>query len=248
MGKSLAGKKALITGGVHRVGGAITLALAEAGVECYITYNNSGEEAIRMMDVLRSELNTSAYIFHADLSDLHYTTKLIDRIEDCTSKIDILVNSADTMISTPIIDFSYPDWSNVMNTGLYSPIIITDELIRRKMLIEGGNIINIIDSTYHRPVKYLASHSVVKGALCALTRSMAVEFAPFIRANAIELGYIIPPVGKSKFNNEFVADKNLIGKWGGGDEVGLAVRYLAESDFVTGSILTVDGGEGIKRL
>ncbi|MCB0186604.1 MAG: SDR family oxidoreductase, partial [Caldilineaceae bacterium] len=104
-------------------------------------------------------------------------------------------------------------------------------------------IVNIVDLSVWFPWPGFMAHAVGKAGLLALTQSLALELAPTIRANAIAPGLIEPPPGRSQKMIEAATKRNLLQRWSGGDAVAHAVRYLIEADFVTGEVLTVDGGE-----
>ena len=106
-----------------------------------------------------------------------------------------------------------------------------------------GAIVNVVDLSAWQPWPGRAGHSVAKAGLLALTRQLAVELAPSVRANAIALGPTIAPAKFGAAQVERLRSRTLTGRWGGGEEAGRAVRYLAEADAVTGTCLTVDGGE-----
>jgi NAD(P)-dependent dehydrogenase (short-subunit alcohol dehydrogenase family) len=84
---------------------------------------------------------------------------------------------------------------------------------------------------------------VSKAALLALTRQLAVELAPKVRANAVAPGPVLPPPHATPSRIQAEADRTLLGHWGSPDDVTRAVRYLIEADFVTGDVVTVDGGQ-----
>ena len=106
-----------------------------------------------------------------------------------------------------------------------------------------GSIVNIVDLSAWHPWPDRGAHSVAKAALLALTRQLAVELAPAVTANAVAPGPTIPAESFDDAQIERLARRNLAGRWGDPAQVVAAVRFLAESDFVTGECITVDGGE-----
>jgi pteridine reductase len=84
---------------------------------------------------------------------------------------------------------------------------------------------------------------VAKSALLALTRQLAVELAPHVSVNAVAPGPTIPAMSFDRDQIDRLARRNLLGRWGDPQQVGAAVAFLAESDFITGECITVDGGE-----
>ena len=106
-----------------------------------------------------------------------------------------------------------------------------------------GSIVNIVDLSAWHPWPGRGAHSVAKAALLALTRQLAVELAPSVTVNAVAPGPTIPAESFDDEQVDRLARRNLLGRWGDPAEVAAAVRFLAESSFVTGDCITVDGGE-----
>jgi 3-oxoacyl-[acyl-carrier protein] reductase/pteridine reductase len=107
----------------------------------------------------------------------------------------------------------------------------------------GGAIINIVDMAAWQPWRGFAAHAVGKSALMGLTRQLALELAPTVRVNAVAPGPVLPPVGFSEKQIESFGGRTLLGRWGTPEDVAQAVRYLIAADYVTGEVITVDGGE-----
>jgi pteridine reductase len=106
-----------------------------------------------------------------------------------------------------------------------------------------GAIINIVDLSAWNPWPNFLAHSVGKAGLLAMTRQMALELAPTVRANAIAPGPVLPPSGYSEERNAASARRTLLERWGNPEDVALAVKFLVEADYITGEVITVDGGE-----
>jgi NAD(P)-dependent dehydrogenase (short-subunit alcohol dehydrogenase family) len=111
----------------------------------------------------------------------------------------------------------------------------------------GGVIINISDETAVEAWPGYIAHSIGKAAMLTLTRQMALELAPQVRVNAVVPGPILPTPRNDDAVKTKIARKTLLGRWGTPEDLGQAIRYLIEADYVTGAVLTVDGGEHLGR-
>ena len=161
--------------------------------------------------------------------------------------VDIIVNSASQFdrMSFPTEDLS--TWHRVTSISVDGPFYVCNSLVPTMLARGAGVIVNIVDLSAWTPWPQLMAHSVGKAALLALTRQLALELAPSIRANAVAPGPILPPPAYSEQQNAAVADRTPLQRWGAPDDVAKAVKYLIEADYVTGEVIRVDGGEHIGR-
>ncbi|MCB0085884.1 MAG: SDR family oxidoreductase, partial [Caldilineaceae bacterium] len=107
----------------------------------------------------------------------------------------------------------------------------------------GGAIVNIVDLSVWTPWPNFTAHAVGKSGLLALTRQLALELAPTVRVNAVAPGPVLPPPNYSEQKLQQKARTTLLERWGSAEDVARAVKYLIEADYVTGDVMTVDGGE-----
>ena len=239
------GKTALITGGAHRVGKAITMMLAAAGANVIVNYNSSSTEADETVHSAKA-LGVDALAIQADVADPVAVAAMVERIKTYFGGVDIIVNSASYFGKTPFPSDNpdvYDMWQRVTKISIDGPFFICNALVPTMQQRGGGVIVNIVDLSVWFPWKDFMAHAVGKAGLLAFTQSLALELAPTIRANAIAPGLIEPPPGRSQKQIDASAKRNLLHRWSGADAVAHAVRYLIEADFVTGEVLTVDGGE-----
>ncbi len=237
----LSGRVALVTGGAHRVGRAIAIALAEAGCNVAIGYHQSEEMAVNTVSKLRS-LGVDAASFQFDLSVPRHTSELTAAARDRLGEIDILVNSASWFARDEFPADDTTTWYKTFDVIVHAPFHLTNA-VAPVMLERGGVVVNILDLSAWQPWPGRAAHSVAKAALLALTRQVAVELAPAVRCNAVALGPTIEPTKFGAEQIERLRRRTLLGRWIGGREAGRAVRYLIEAEGVTGECLTVDAGE-----
>ncbi|MBT3187553.1 MAG: SDR family oxidoreductase [Anaerolineae bacterium] len=235
-------KTALITGGAHRLGKAITLGLAQAGANVVINYNSSAEKAQKTVEEARA-FGVDALAVQANISDHEAVEMMVEQAKEKFESVDILVNSASPWNNTPFPTENLDDWHLVINT-LINGSFYCANAIAPMMLEKGeGAIINIIDETAFLPKPDFTAHSVGKSALLGLTRQLALELAPKISVNAIAPGPILPPPHYDEEKLAKTASETLFKRWGKREDIANTVLFLVRSNFITGEVITVDGGE-----
>lgn len=238
------GKTALITGGAHRVGKAITLALAQAGANVTINYNTSATAAEATV-AEASALGAGALAIQADVGDHRQVEAMVSAVATQYGGVDILVNNASLWRETPFPMADLTDWHRVTNT-LINGAFYCANAVAPLMLEKGeGAIVNIIDLAAYEPWPNFIAHSVGKSALLALNRQLALELAPAVRVNAVAPGPVLPPPDYDEEMIERTANKTLLGRWGTPGDIANAVLFFIQADYITGEALAVDGGQRI---
>jgi pteridine reductase len=236
------GRTALITGGAHRVGKAITLALARTGANVVVNYYSSAGAADETVDEAQAH-GVAALAVRADVSDHQEVAMLVDAARQRFGGVDILVNSASLWRRTPFPMEDLADWHRVtgilINGSLYCANAVAPLMLQRGE----GAIVNIVDLSAWQPWPDRAAHSVGKAALLALTRQLALDLAPAVQVNAVAPGPVLPVPGSSEEENARTARGTLKGRWGSPDDVAEAVVYLVRADYITGEVIVVDGGQ-----
>ena len=239
----LAGKVAVVTGGAHRVGKAIALGLAGAGVHLVIHYHGSPEAAGTLREI--EALGVRATGVSADLGDPAGATAVFEAAEREFGGVDLLVNSAATFQSGNVLTLSPEEWQDTLNVNLSGPFYCA-QLAARSMLTRGGGaIVNIADLSGLRPWANYPAHSVSKAGLLMLTEVLAKALAPAIRVNAIAAGSLIKPPDWDEARWQASSQHTLLKRPGSGYDVAQAALYLMQADYVTGTTLLVDGGRSI---
>ena len=238
----IAGCTALVTGGAHRVGRAITLALAEAGADVVVNYNSSQAAAETTVEEARQH-GVDAVAMRADISDPSLVANMVADVEGRFAGIDVLVNNASEFALDPFPTTDFSIWHKTFDVVVHGAYYCSAHVAPGMLSRRRGVIVNIVDLSAWQPFPDRGAHSVAKAASLALTRQLAVELAPDVRANAVALGPTIPPSHFDTDQVERLRRRTLLGRWSGGEEVGRAVCYLVEAEAVTGECLTVDGGE-----
>lgn len=231
---------ALVTGGAVRLGRAITVGLADAGYDLVIGYRSSAEAA---KDVV-SEVEAAGRLCHAvqaDLTDPAAAETLVDAVRKAFGRLDLVVNSAASFRSVPLMAVDAEEWDAVMALNVRAPHLIVRaaaDLLREAR----GAVVNITDLSAFQAWREYPHHAISKAALAHLTRVQARTLAPTVRVNAVAPGAVMPPEEWEPERWDALAQFAPLNRLGKAEDVVQAVLYLAEADFVTGQILAVDGG------
>jgi pteridine reductase len=237
----IAGRVALITGAGVRVGRAIALGLAEQGADIIVHYNASAADAEDVAASIRS-LGRRAVALPADLSDIEQVVALFPRATEALGTVDILVNSASIFQRGTLDSTTVEDWDRHLDINLRAPFFLSQAF--RAQLPAGmrGHIVNIADWRAVRPGTQYVAYTLSKSALVTLTLSLALGLAPDIQVNALAPGAILPPPEDDGYFQR-LAERLPLRHTGKPQDVVDAVLYLLRSDFVTGEVLYVTGGE-----
>jgi len=246
----LRGKVALVTGGARRVGRGIALALARSGSDVIVHYGSSAPKAERTV-ADREAPGVRAWSFGADLAHGEELEGLFEQVR-AVGRLDLLVNSAASFENAPFETIGEEDWDRVQNLNLRAPFLCMQraaELMRTspRAVGEAAAVINLCDWSGLQAWPDFAHHGVSKAGLLHLTRIAARALAPEVRVNALVPGAILPPSGVDLESASWRSRAERIprGRTGHPEEVGSAVVFLAEHEFLTGVVLPVDGGEGL---
>ena len=231
---------ALVTGGAVRAGRAITVALADAGYDMVVNYHSS-EEAARSLEVELTGQGRKVLLAPGDVADASAVERIGQRVRDRFGRLDVLVNSAATFISTPLLEIGSDEWDSVMGVNLKGPHLMVREFA--PLLLEsGGSIVNVADHMGLKPWVRYAHHSIAKAGLVHLTRIQAVALAPKVRVNAVAPGLVLAPESMSEAAVEREVQSTLLRRAGTPEDLTRTVLFLVESPFITGQTIVVDGG------
>jgi NAD(P)-dependent dehydrogenase (short-subunit alcohol dehydrogenase family) len=232
---------ALVTGGAVRVGRALVEALAAAGYRVVVHYNRSSGPAQALVAELR-ERGTEAVAIAADLSGDSSATRFATQAWSTFGRLDVLVNSASVFPSEPLLETDAGLWDHTLAVNLRAPFLLTREIGGRMKERGSGLIVNMLDLAGIDVWTGYAAHSVSKAGLLHLTRVAARALAPEVRVAGIAPGTVLPPAGTPAEEERRLAARAPLGRNGTPEDVARALLYLLEADFVTGEVLTVDGG------
>jgi len=249
MGEKLKGKIALVTGASRRIGKAIALNFATEGADvvCAASRKENVTEVVKAI----KNIGKRAIALSADMNNINEATNMIEIAENKMGPLDILVNNAGTAVLKNMLYLNEKEWDGVMNVNLKS-IFFSSQRAALSMKKNGkkGVIINIGSIAGINAFPDRSVYGVSKAALHHLTKIMAIDLASInIRVNCIAPGYIehnenTEFVKKGLLDLEALKKRILLNCIGEGKDIANAAIYLASDDakYVTGSILTVDGG------
>lgn len=236
----LAGRVALVTGAGQRVGRAIAIALAADGAHVALHYHASEEPARATVSAIEKEGGT-ATLFRADLRDAEAGAKLVDEVAAACGRIDVLVNSAASMMRAPLESVTPAQWDEVFALNLRAPFFLS-LAAARAMGERGGVIVNISDHMGFESWPAFVPHGVSKAGVSAMTHLLAGVLAPRVRVNAVAPGAVLAPQGWPDAERERYSNETPLARIGTPDDVIGAIRYLIGATYVTGETLFVDGG------
>jgi pteridine reductase len=239
-----AGRNALVTGGAHRVGRAITIALAEAGMRVAINYNAAAAEADELVRDLTSR-GHECRAYRADLTDPDSPETLITQVARDFGGLDLLVNSAAVMQHTPLGEVSVATWDRMFALNLRAPFFLS-QAARPWLSAAKGCIVNMADLAAFETWPGYIPHGISKAGIVQMTRALAHALAPDVRVNAIAPGAVLLPADWDAAARDHFATTTPLRRIGSPDDVTHALLYLVRADYVTGDTLLVDGGRHVR--
>lgn len=243
---NLQGKVALVTGGAHRVGRGLVLALAKAGCHIVLHYNQSAQAAQRTAQEV-TKYGVEVITQQADLCNPNQAADLVNAsVAAGLAPVQILINSAAIFPEDRLLDLTMEQWTNTLHINLTSPVFLTQAFARALANTGKGVVINITDWRVKRPYTNHMSYMVAKGALDAFTLTAASELAPHIRVNGIALGAMLAPPDRDASYLAQLAQGLPLQRAGGIEPIVQAMLYLLENEFVTGELIRIDGGAHLK--
>ena len=240
---------AIVTGAGSGIGRAIALRFAKEGADIVIVYSRNDANAQESAAMIQS-IGRRALVCKADVSDGPALPRVVDQVVETFGRLDCLVNNAGIYESVPFLDMPERLWDRVLDVNLKSIYLFTQAVARYWQEVgRGGKVINIGSVHGVRSWQGLAAYAAAKTGMISLTRTTALELAPYnINVNLVSPGAIA--VGG---NQDLISDAEFtarvrreipLGRMGEGEEVANLVLFLAsdESDYITGADMVIDGG------
>lgn len=240
-------KAAIVTGATKGLGYSIAMALAESGADIVVVSRNDGD-CKRVAEEIKNK-GRKSLAYACDVTKKTMIEDLVGGTINEFGKIDILVNNAGIAVTKPAVDLTEDDWDRVINTNLKG-VFLTAQTVGKKMIEQkNGRIINIASVFGLVGDKNILPYLCSKGGVVQMTRGLALEWARYnVLVNAIAPGYVVTPINEKELSLEKVKDyllrKTPLHRFGTPDEIAGAAVYLAsdEASYLTGSILSADGG------
>lgn len=246
MADSLDGKAALITGAARRVGAVIARRLHAAGASVLIHYRDSEPDALSLVEELNRLRPKSASGMKADLLAPIAPRALAMAAIESFGRLDLLVNNASSFFPVALGEIELSHWEELTGSNLRAPFFLAQQAAP-ELAKTGGSIVNIVDIHAERPLKGYPVYSIAKAGLAAMTRSLALELAPRVRVNGVAPGAIAWPEDGQFDSAERarVLATTPLGRIGTPEDIAQAVHFLACAPYITGQIITIDGGRSI---
>lgn len=247
MGETLKNRVAVITGAGKGLGKTFALALANEGVHLALIGRNA--EALNDVATAARKFNVTAEVFAGDVSREDDVRKMEQEIVAKFKKVHILINNAGINIRKNVTDFTFDEWTSVINTNLVGAFLMCRSFVPH-MRGEGyGRIINLTSIMSHISLPGRTAYSASKAGLLGFTKALALELAPEgITVNGISPGPCatemnIPILNNPELNQQFVS-KLPVGRWGKVEEIAKLLLYICSPDsgFLTGTDVVIDGG------
>lgn len=238
---------ALVTGGAIRVGGAITRALAAAGYRVWVHYHRSQGEAEELAAELAGRCVGS---FRGDLAEESTRAALCGVVTEASGpaggRVDLLVNNAAIFERGGFRERSDADLRRVHEVNFVAPVSLTRGLAGALSRARGA-VVNILDVAAFQPWRGYFDHCTAKAGLAMATRALAVELAPEVRVNGVAPGTVAWPAEDPRYAEGSEVRARILraiplGRIGSPEEIARTVVFLAQSQFITGQVVAVDGG------
>ena len=236
-------KVAIVTGGSVRLGKAIALCLAEEGVKIGLHYNQSAEQAECTLKEITS-LGSTGMLVGADFRQpLQAAERIVEQTLSEFNRLDILVNSAAIFEESSLSSVTLDHWDRHFDINLKAPFFLCQKFTQHLEPGERAQIVNIADWRGTRPGNDHPVYTLTKSALVAMTKSLAQHLAPVVQVNAIAPGAVLPPPDSDQSDLQLIAEKIPLRRTGTAKDVTNALLYLLRSDFITGEVLHITGGQ-----
>jgi 3-oxoacyl-[acyl-carrier protein] reductase len=243
---SLVGKTALVTGAATGIGRAIAIALGQSGARVAVNHLGHARDARQVVKEIAAA-GASAVEIEADVSRAARVEHLVRRTEDALGPIDILINNAGVILEKPFLETTDEDWDFVVNTDLRAVFLCCRAVLSSMQLRGAGIVINIASELGMLGRSRYSPYCAAKAGVIGLTRSLAREFAPQIRVNAIAPGPVDTPMLSLQHMSPEVLERERAipaQRIGRPEEIAGTALFLASelSSFYYGQVLSPNGG------
>jgi NAD(P)-dependent dehydrogenase (short-subunit alcohol dehydrogenase family) len=243
----LQGRIALVTGAGNGIGRAVAEVFAAEGAHVYVSDVDGA--AAESVAAAIGATGGGATAQACDVSRGQDVTALFRLVQSAHEKLDVIVNNAGLNVRADFRHLSDADWVRIREVNLDGVVRVARDGFDLLKASGRGSLVNLASIMAHRGLRQLAAYSATKGAVSALTRALAVEYAPFnIRVNALAPGFVETNLTSRVLRNPMIAkaliDQTPLRRFGTTEEIARVALFFASDDsaFVTGAELAVDGG------
>jgi NAD(P)-dependent dehydrogenase (short-subunit alcohol dehydrogenase family) len=235
-------KIALVTGAGKRLGAAIAKALATDGYKIWVHFNRSAGEAGRTVEDIRTA-GGEAEAVQFDLAETASLPQLVRGL----GRIDVLVNSASVFDHDTADRLDPADMQRILDINLVAPCLLASVMAEAHSGRNSGCVINLLDQKLFNLNPDHFSYTLAKAGLHAATETMAMQFAPRVRVNAVAPGLTLPAPDMSDAAFEAAHKNNPMQGGSTPDDIVRTVRFILASPAMTAETILVDGGEHLMR-
>jgi NAD(P)-dependent dehydrogenase (short-subunit alcohol dehydrogenase family) len=240
---SLAGKVALVTGAAKRIGRSVALRLASEGADVIVNYRGSKAEAGEVVAQI-SAAGRRGMAIQADVAKRADVLAMFAAIEKEFGRLDILVNNAGMFFPAKFEELTEEQWDTILDTNLKSQFLCSQAAAPMLRRSGHGRIVNFASLGGLLAWPAYTHYCVSKAGVIMLTRCLARALAPEITVNAIAPGTISFPEDSPDIAGDFIRRAPLH-RTGTPEDIDDAVVFLAQSAFITGQVIVVDGGRSL---
>ena len=239
-------KVALITGAAHRIGAETARTLHAQGMRLVLHYRSSRKAAQALQNELNSQRENSVILVQADLLVTNGMTSIIQQCIDSFGQLDVLINNASSFYPTQVGSVTEEQWEDLLGSNLKAPFFLS-QAAAAYLARQRGCIVNIVDVHADRPLKEYPVYSTAKAGLVMLTKALAVELGPDVRVNAVAPGAILWPENIDEVTKHRIINRTVLKRKGSPLDIASAILYLIkDAGYMSGQVLTVDGGRSLK--
>lgn len=239
---------ALVTGSARRIGASINQLLHQRHCRVAIHCHSSTEAANQLADTLNRQRPNSAMVLSADLSDNDAPERVVKQVLDKFGRVDLLVNNASAFYPTAIGNTAQEDWDILFASNARAPFFLS-QAAAPALRQSNGSIISILDIHIDAPLREHTIYCMAKAAQLTMVKSLAKELAPDIRVNGVAPGAILwPEATLDETAKRSILERVPLQRAGEPEDIAGAVVFLAmDAPYITGQVLSVDGGRSLHR-
>lgn len=240
-------KVVLITGASRGIGAATARVFAKNNYNVVINYNYSEKEANDLKEELESNYNIKSLTIKCDVSNEEKVKNMVEKIVSNFGTIDVLVNNAGIAIDTLFEDKTVENFRRTLDVNLIGTFLVSKYVGNVMLEKKSGSIINVssnaaIDDYYPMSIDYDAS----KAGVISLTHNLALQYAPYIRVNAVAPGWVNTDMNK-ELDQEFIDEENkkiILNRFGEPEEIAKVIYFLGSEDasYINNEVIRIDGG------
>jgi len=235
----------LITGAAHRIGATTARLLHAQGMNIVLHYRSSREQAQKIQDELNSVRENSVILIQADLHNTSGLSSLVEESVKAWGRLDVLINNASSFYPTIIGKSTEEQWDDLIGSNMKAPFFLS-QAAAPFLKKQHGCIVNIVDIHAERPLKTYPIYSMAKAGLAMMTKALACELGPEIRVNGVAPGAILWPDNLDQVAKQRIISRTFLKRQGEPNDIAKAIVYLIkEAEYMTGQILSVDGGRSL---